>query len=175
MNHPYQPNLPWRFRESTFRLYESTIATIVEQFPTPVTFNPTVSTETFSCRLRDAMNSLKEHNWTTFINMQRFFLIHPQVRVCVRGTQVIAGDVRAIQMALKKTIGHEPAVGVVRETLVDPREDLLLATITLHHYRLRTEPTVIRFTQPRDLKAEEWETKYDVAIDTQPDGSFLLL
>lgn len=81
-----QHHLPYRFRERTFRTYESAIAAVTKAYPGVITFNPKLNynqtTETFSCRFRDAMRSFAEHAWhSTIIDHAHFITICDSISV----------------------------------------------------------------------------------------------
>src|SRR3972149_3266652 len=58
--------------EKMFRKYEKHIHTILLNYPTSTTFFPTdVALSTFSCRLRDAINSVIEYSWSTALDVSR--------------------------------------------------------------------------------------------------------
>lgn len=81
-----QQHLPYRFRERAFRTYESAIAAVTKAYPGVITFNPKLNynqtTETFSCRFRDAMRSFAEHAWhSTTIDHARFLTICDSISV----------------------------------------------------------------------------------------------
>lgn len=173
---PTESSFPFRYRESTFRNYEAAIRQIVEAYPKAVTFTPR-SVETFSCRLRDSMKSLFIYGWQTNVDTEKFGRCHDGIVVAIRDHEVIAGSLKAIREAKPST--DQPPKGFtiekVFETLTDPAPDLLEATLVLHHYRLKVNPTTVKFTTHRDLRSEGHEMRYDVAIEQKEDGSFLIL
>lgn len=91
MNESQQPtqDLPLRFRESAFRVYEPTIAAVVKAFPSPITIKPSVlgfSMETYSCRLRDAIKSFAKYHWVSAtINQDKFLDCYKQIGVSQSG------------------------------------------------------------------------------------------
>ena len=90
-------DLPYRFREQSFRRFEPHINDIVNCFPEPIVIDPSpLSQVTFSCRLRDAIKSLSENRWPTDINMERFDIIYPNIVVCEG-----LGEVRVVVVTTK--------------------------------------------------------------------------
>jgi hypothetical protein len=72
-----QTQLPWRFRERAFRVYEPIIAQVISAYPSVITFNPQLqyrlSPVTFACRFRDALKSYAKHSWpSSLIDRKRF-------------------------------------------------------------------------------------------------------
>lgn len=166
--------LPYRFREPAFRKYEADLARVVQNFPTPVTIVGPPSTETYSCRFRDAVQSLFDNRWVTSIDMNRFLTCYPYIKVAIRGGDIVIGDKQSVkeiptlQPSIVKTVSFD------YEELIDPDIDLLKATIVMHHHRLKVTPTLIKFSVKRDLKSEGWEDNFDIAIEPTSDGFKIL-
>ena len=165
-----EPNLPYRFRESAFRNYENMIAVIMSHYPNVYWFTPS-NVETFSCRLRDAMNSWRENKWTSDLNLHEFCKM--QIRVAIRGSRVIVGHPDAVKATfrdpLPSGIHQEPAHLVV----TNPSDPDLLALLQLHHSRILTNPTLIHFDHP--FSPEPYEQKFDVAFEKTGEGEWKVI
>lgn len=99
-NNLMQTQLPHRFRERQFRTYEPYITQIVNRFPQVSIFGMHeigASSVTFSCRLRDAIRSLKDNKWTTTVP-DSFWDIEPSLIVSDRGKEVWVGDKAALSV-----------------------------------------------------------------------------
>jgi hypothetical protein len=84
--------IPQRFTEKAFRLYESTIATAVELFPSRLVLQPRGdrSQETIAARLRDALRSFHTYRWsTTQIEVDKFNTYYDRIQVCREDVNVI--------------------------------------------------------------------------------------
>lgn len=81
-NHPLDSTLPFRLQQSTFRLYEPTIALAVKVWPEKVSINPApLRATTVTARLRDALLSLYRFRWLTEIDMEIFDQLYPAISV----------------------------------------------------------------------------------------------
>jgi len=174
-------NLPWRFRESSFRKYEQSIASIVKSWPLPVVFHPTSSPETFSCRLRDAIKSLREHQWPTTILMSQFFAICDEIVVGVRGDTVIAGPESVFNT--RNQLDLFGPVEQSRFTFVNQLEatnfPMLEWLAKGFHERFLVEPIEIVVSQLDPLRLPkiivELQEHYDVAIEREGDSVIRML
>lgn len=165
-------SLPSRFNERTFRFYEPCIAKIVAQYPMVSVFNPRNydrSLSTFSNRLRDAMTSLAENNWTTSINLSRFKEIYHSLRVATRknGTVAVGTDTALRNDGI--TVMPETNEPLDVEYLADRSPFSLLCLLA--HERALNRPIRIQCT---DVDAKTAETNYDVLLEKQEDGTYIL-
>jgi hypothetical protein len=153
-------NLPYRFRESTFRLYEGCIIDILSNWPDATGFKP-ANVETFRCRLRDSVRSILDHNWPSEIDLKKLFEISPLYQVSIMKETVWVGTKEAIQRANGMFSQRTP---VAEHNIINnPSPEAIEAIMVLHHQRVFDRPTLIRMDTPYDMK--QWEVKYDVAID----------
>src|SRR5574343_1036611 len=149
----YMMNAPqYTHRESVFRRYESAIAEIVSKWPKPVIFEPTRSCETFSCRLRDAIASLRNNQWQTTIPMAPFLQICDEITV---STSVVPGKVAvgpydALRGMRDRTLagtpisaGYPETTAVNNITLADD-ETTVRAVLHLLHEGALSGPFTIR-------------------------------
>lgn len=166
-----------RFSERHFRRYEPTIKKIVDNWPVNTIIDPKpLSTETFSCRLRDAIRSHRENQWVSDINMPKFIQVCDEIVV---STSVLPGRVAAgLYESLKvmrpmSTIDtatiDEQSIPTIN--LVDPPEDLIKSVICLHHHNLLIEPSTIK--SPLDV--ESFVASYDVSIEQDTPGVYTIL
>ncbi len=124
--HPL-PKLPARFTERAFRGYENVINEVVKNWPSATKFNTTLSLETFSHRLRDAIRSYRDNNWDSYIDRLMFMNIVD--RISVRTTN--QGDVivcdRATKLALTavKVDVVQFAPGGQNTVVRNPNEELV--------------------------------------------------
>lgn len=169
--------LPYRFRESSFRRYECHIFAIVSAFPARVVFDPQadeqLSPVTFACRLRDAMRSLVVHSWTTAIDLDKLKENYNQIVVSEQTNgKVAVGSRDALRPVLSpKSIPtvqfDEPQV----YTLASPSEDIihlasqeakqLLAKLA----SCRLLANKVRVSGLTDEEAQELEANFDCRVD----------
>lgn len=169
------PPLPPRFREAAFRKYEQTIADIVRGFPNPRIFLPPGSPVTFACRLRDAIRSLRENQWTTIVPLAAFFQCVDEIVVSEKSDgSVIVGNSETV-----KTPGTNPTIRIKTQALViDIRrfQDLVLfdyvltAAVVLLHHRILTTPIEIQIVDAGnhltvETSVAHLEETYDIAHD----------
>lgn len=173
-------SLPHRFREKQFRRFESIIATVTNCFPARVDVNPTsyeMSPVTFSCRLRDAMNSLATNRWPTSVNMERFDAIHKEIKVSERITGLVhIGDKDTIR-------DHDER----RELLGIERYGAKDIPITFTNPSPSAVHTLVRLAEARVLNCQvhlvgvqetllqTLSEQHDISFEKQTDGSFLLI
>ena len=154
-------NLPYRFRESSFRRFEPHINDIVNCFPGPITIDPTpLSQVTFSCRLRDAMKSLSLNRWQTEISMERFDRIYRDI--------VVSEGQGVVRVGSSDTIrNNKPLIpcGKVTETsgtkfveLIYPDLGLFVAACLMVDRKILNEVRAIGVE-------DEWLEKYAASSD----------
>lgn len=161
-------NLAYRFRETSVRRYEKHIADIITRYPAVVVFEP-ANVETFSCRLRDAIKSFSEHHWPSkTIDPDK--LTQP-IRVAIRGSKVIAGGPNEVLEWGDSPEATEPSA-TERSSLVitNPDNVAIQSLMDLHHKRLLTTPTIVRFTDAQKaafFQSIKWEEQFDVVVESQ--------
>ena len=172
--------LPYRFRESVFREYEPAIRLIVERFPSCVEFDPQGrAQETFACRLRDSLTSLKQNRWPTIIDMDKFDSICNLI--CVR--QVANGHILVGGWNETKpkptTSGITPVVALPPpvsssdgSVLVHSLEEKKLLAL-LASRRLLATPLVVGGLSLAE--ATKLEQDYDIALTQNNDGTHTLI
>ena len=174
--------LPWRFREASFRTYEALIHFIVNEYPSVVTvtpegFNLPPSLETCTARCRDAMTSLLNNGWDTKVDVQKLREIHHDLVVTQKDGLLVLGptkDVRAYKgesrapktsplvspSDIQLTITTHVACGLLMELAV---KRLLNQSIFLVETLYLNEAMVASLTG-----------SYDVALVRQENGWLLL-
>lgn len=169
------PSLPHRFSEKSFRRYERIIAEVVTKFPQVVEVNPThleLSPETVRGRLRDALSSFANNRWSSsIIDQDRFNAIHPEIVVSLRPDGTVAvGDKDTVKL---KALAVFDAVNP--SEIVDlsntPRVDLSFLAFLAHHHALSKR---IRVRPPSPETAQAITDNFDIVLDPQPDGTYLL-
>lgn len=178
-------DVPYRFTEASCLRFQHVIAEIVRRYPEVVTIDPgSLSPETYSNRLRDAMTGLVKGLWfprhgfaagepTKLIAGLR--AIHP-VSVAMRGNRVIAGPRKDVRRKAKGdegelTTGNKPGLIIDLKLVNDyERTDVQRAIAVLHHYRVLTKPTKIVNMKPETSVLDN----YDISIIEEADG-FLIL
>lgn len=167
------PPLPPRFREDAVRRYESTLRSILNDFPKVVVFKPTLAPTTFACRLRDAIKSQRANQWPLGIDMARFIQCCDEIVVSERtdGT-VIVGNAETIRNYTKLTpdagAGFVSTSNIVIEDPGNGSLDTIVASACcLLHYRL-IGPCEVRIKNPveaqriRDMLNNLETSLYDI-------------
>lgn len=171
-------DLPPRYRESAFRFYERIIVHILKNHPQPVTFTPANyqrSPETFSTRLRDAMNSYRMYAWQSVIDRDLFDTIHPSLivsRPINAPDKVLVGTREALKVAV---VPLEPKDSYVPEGFpygtVRTWEELEVLC-RLASERLLSKPLTLNIV-PADWLSRAYKS-FDVDLEKQPDGTWML-
>jgi len=139
---------PYHKSERMFRTYEPAIKQIVNNWPRVTLFEPKGSIETFSCRLRDSIQSWRENKWAS---QELFGESLPEIVV---STSFQPGKVAAgprDELKRKKTdvvaagfvVDARPSTGLVFET---NDQKAVEAVLYLHHCRLLVEPSTVKTT-----------------------------
>lgn len=172
-----QKQLPYRFRESAFRFYEPAIAEIVKKFPCVVVINPkkwNMSPVTIACRLRDAVKSLKENQWSTYIDIKIFNAIADIITVAERHGQVFIGNKQTVKqnfpLVTCPSFLSEVGESVTITTHTQSDRDFLCKLASQKAFRLP-----IRIIGLTEEHITYMQNNYDVAIERQNDGSHLLI
>lgn len=172
------PELTYRYSERHFKRYEAHIATIVRQWPAVSVFDPTtLSLETFSCRLRDAMKSLHDNQWTSSVDAMKFVQIADDITVSTSSHpgKVAVGPRDKLRklVPLGRSVEAEPApqtLTVPAINLINPPVDTIIATLVFHRDRILVEPSVIE--TPEDLIA--LGGGYDVEIEKTAENKYTI-
>ena len=157
---PSTPILPHRFREDSFRRYERFISQVVHEYPNPVTFTPSNS-ETFSCRMRDAMKSLATNHWDCSF-LPEFKNVYPDLVVSQQGGDVVIGP----RNRVRDQKLNEPQVKAPSGLFIPDANLILLQSVcVLHHYKILTLPSIVTVIY-LDLEhvINDLLANYDIAI-----------
>lgn len=168
-------NLPYRYSERHFRRYEPSIAVIVRQWPMVTVLDPSpLALETFSCRLRDAIKSMRDNQWSSKdISTMKFVQIVDEITISTvaHPGKVSVGpyDVLRKLVPVGKPIEPNPeslgqAVPIIN--LVDPDKELIEAVLVLHHHRILVEPSVLT-TKRFDVVEES--SRFDIVVEKDGD------
>ena len=174
--------LPHRFRETAFRKYEHIISSAVDAFPATITIDPaivSVTGVTFACRCRDAMTSLKEHHWSTHIDMDKFLDIASRIVVSERTDgKIIIGSREGIAATLNVTsTGNTVAtISPIQPsektfTLSTPEQKELV--MLLAHERLIAPRLFL--TGITDAEALDFQQRYDISLDKHSSNVYILI
>lgn len=178
-------SLPARFSEKYFRKYEPYIALVTTTWPKPVDFAINGSVTTFACRLRDAMRSYHEHKWPSdSINVSVFdqiyrsptskdFVVQEQpdgiVRVCSCNLLLSRDSVKA---SVNNNNGNESlSVSQPPVELLNLTPDDIDLACRFAHSRLLQYPLILNMSPDT---ATAMMNKYDIFLDPQNDGNYLL-
>ena len=173
--------LPQRFRESSFRDYERPIFAAMNTAPVAYKINPALVNKaqvTFACRLRDAMKSYKDNNWSSILDREKFLLMYESKRLMVSERtdgSILVGSQSAIEQFATSSNGvKNPSVAEVKNaellillSMEEKKLLMLLASRRLLAPRLR----VFGITDP---EAEQFQLDYDVALEKTLDGYILI-
>lgn len=180
--HEPQKQLPYRFKETTFREYEKVILVVLSSWPKASKFWPAhyeKSMATFSCRLRDAMRSFVDNRWESTIPYEQFKLLHEAgIKVSERTDgSILVGTQKAIDNYVNSTDNGVPRNQPLPEA--DPNfrldmslpSDQLLATMSQSR---KVAPRIV-LVNISEEKVEELQRNFDIAIDKNEDGTFTLI
>jgi hypothetical protein len=174
--------LPHRFRESQFRRYETHIAELVKCFPNVVEWTTKLSPITFSCRLRDAMTSLKKNGWkSSLIDIPKFLSIHSQIDVAEHNGKIYSGSTESLKVFFAKPIPanaqpESPTSPTKIQRIVLPDSHSLKALCELLSKKVLLGPfqldTCNGFSITPDL-ANALESTFDVAFIIDEGGTII--
>lgn len=173
--------LPYRFRESSFRDFEPFINNIVEAYPNAVKADPSLFKKaqvTFACRLRDAIKSYKDNHWISYINRDKFETIVDSIVVSERSDgSILSGSKDGIER-FASSGGHQ----ALNHEVALPEGSDFVADLTKPSKQLLAELSQARKLSPRltiiglsDSDVEELERSYDIGINKNEDGSYTLI
>lgn len=169
---PPDAELAYRFKESTFRLYEPYIAQAITQWPEPVAINPApLRATTFAARLRDAILRLRLYVTTTSIDLEIFDSVYSQLIVVHTDHTVSIGPRGPKGRAPGAVITTaKTAAGIHWESSSHDNDDIRMA-VKLISKRLLVGPLYVpRLTEEF---SSELESSYDCAIQHLDDKSII--
>jgi hypothetical protein len=186
MTDPRDLSLPPRFRSSAFRRYESVLAQAVENSPNEVIVDPKdfgLSFTTVEQRLRDARKSFYDHAWESTINHAKFVVLVDtgslEVRGCTDGKvhigqppQEVSDDIRGL-VSKSNSTNKKPLL-LCKGVLADgnPKIGLAYALIAfLASERALCRPIQLALSPS---VADELYASYDISLEQQPDGTYIL-
>jgi hypothetical protein len=173
--------LPQRFRESSFRDYERTIAAAMSTSPIAFKVDPRLlgkAQVTFACRLRDAMKSYKDNNWPSILDHEKFLIMYESKRLMVSertdGSILIGSQSAIDQFATSSN-------GVKTPAIPEAKNSEILIVQTIDEKKLLMILSSRRLLAPRlrvfglnDPEVEQFQLDYDVALEKTPDGYILI-
>lgn len=166
-------NVPPHKSEKLFRVYEPYIASILVEYPNAVTFTPrTVATTTFTARLRDAINSVLEFEWSTTINVQKLREIRRSICILNSGTTVICSRKESKTIDAQSAVDENTQSKQFALVLTNPTPEDVKACCMLLSSRAITRP--IKLTAVSCLYGDV-ASHYDVAIETLSNGDIVLI
>ena len=169
-------SLPFRLRQSTFRLYESFIASALRQWPEPVTINPApLRATTVAARLRDAIFSLHRYRWETMIDMEQFDAVYAAKTLVVSHrdfTVTIGPRARGKSKGVAADKPTQDKSALLFEEGKWTDADVLNA-VSLLSRKLLPSPIHIKPTISQAL-ADELEARFDVAVQQQEDRTIII-
>lgn len=166
---PTDSDLPYRSRESTFRLFESVLRraiTAVAENTGPLTINPApLRPTTYAARLRDAMLSMCKYNWkASFTALE---LTQAGLSVRHNSTYVVLGA----KLPRGRQDGESPGIvnpndrrvnGLPVDRPIDFTE--VMAFCILLSAKLLSGPVILRSQTLSPDEVSQLESKFDIAI-----------
>jgi hypothetical protein len=131
-----------------FRRYEKALQAIVAHYPQACSFDPQevgLASTTFSCRLRDAVSSLIEYNWTSPVDLERLKTIWPELEVTTKAGMVVVRQKGT--KALEAVQGPQDVQGDKDNflcTLDRPIPQQIVACAILIHTKVVNKPVKIK-------------------------------
>lgn len=179
--------LPPRFRSSAFRRYEAVLKQAVDNHPNEIEVDPTkfgLSLCTVEQRLRDAKRSYLDHHWNSKIDWDKFNTIYHQLIVSIRRGKIFIGQPPQAEY------GDSPTGTVTADRHNKTHKTPLDCTIHSNDTRgLCTEINAISLlcwlAEQRalarpvkltllDSTADNLFNSFDINLEKQPDGSYIL-
>ena len=162
---PADSELAYRFKSSTFLLYEPYIKRCISQWPEPVIINPApLRATTFAARLRDAVLRLRLYYCPTDIDYASFDGIYSQITVSHYDHSVVIGPKQRKGRAPGAVVSaNRTPVGLNWLDSVYTEADIH-ACVQLLGKRLLSGPLTVQPISP-DLQ-NALESSYDCAIQT---------
>jgi hypothetical protein len=177
--------LPHRFRESSFRRYETIIHDAVRAFPEPLKIRCALydlSSITMSCRLRDAMKSFATHKWPVTWDasmLEKFHRIYQAGELRVHELSD-AGFIVVGKSATIKTSQPLPThQAITFSTQTKPKPITLTTTeqknLLIHLAAERLLNNAIPCFGFTQQEIDYYMTNHDISFDAQADGSYLII
>jgi len=174
-------DLPHRFRLSQVMRFVRPISQAVEAYPQVVKFDPTpLASTTYAARLRDAMASLKTHQWVIHhVDLEAFNKVYEDLivteKVLSGRTWVCVGSKEALRQPLQG--GVEQTVRKAQLTVTNPSNETVLSLAHLCHVRAFPDFLLpVRLIGDVDPEqTSRLEDKYDIAFTRQADGTHTLI
>jgi hypothetical protein len=177
LNETQQLSIPQRFREPAFRRYEEIIAKVVTTFPACLILDPksltyrSLSIETVTCRLRDAISSYERFRWPTskFTDAQ---FDHARRNGLVVSQHIDRGLVLVGNRETIKAASVDPVVPAIVESPVadtSPLEHniLIKSYAELEHLASLCAERVISRPLILTLDNSEWGVKIVTSFDVE--------
>lgn len=173
--------IPHRFREASYRRYEIIINQAVEAFPNCVTFKPSdfqLASVTFACRCRDAMKSLKENQWNTFIDLAKFNTHFDTIVLSERtdGTIIIGSKesiAKTAANALIPAFHIEAPTTLSSDIILLKSKDCKDLIMLLSHRRMLSPHILLAGLTPTEVT--DYQNMYDIAIEEQDNQTHILI
>lgn len=178
-----------RLREKNFRRFEPFLAKVLADFPKVQTFTKThfdllkIGRTTFAARFRDAKQSLREFTWDVPATLAESFREFGDKVVIVetRDGKVLAGSRESLKSndvlktvvnfeELQSTFLPQDSTNFKLELLTIQEVNLLCI---LAHNRVLSRP--LTFTCSTLSNVQILIDSYDISLEKQPDGSFVLI
>lgn len=177
-NPPSDDVLPFRLKQSTFRLYESLISQAIKASPDAINFNPSpLRPTTAAARLRDAIISFTKFNWPnslfTLAELEEAKLMvrHNDHNVVI-GAKMPRGHMGGESRAFISP-NHARLDGLPVDRIVSPDE--IKAFCILLSSRLISGPVILRSQALDEATISALELNYDVAITVNESNHTLLI
>lgn len=168
-------SLPFRLRESTFRVYEPIIARAIREYPNTLVLNPSpLRPTTASARLRDAMLALHKFRYATTIDMSLFDHLYTSKRLIVShsDTSIIIGPRRGGHRSSGMETRINSAVKAINFAPDTWNEDDVRAICRLLSRKLIFGPVRIEPPLTPDL-CTSLESTMDLSITSNPDHTLI--
>lgn len=160
---PSSTQLPSRLREENFRRYETSFDLALKCFPKSITLSiPGLSPRTVAARCRDAMQSHQTFKWTA--------PFHPDATKRLKVFEI--GDEVWLGGEKPKSEDSLTAVPDLSNSNLWTLDELSALALLVQNKRL-TAPIVIQ-QRIGELTIQELETKFNVALTSQEDGTTVI-
>jgi hypothetical protein len=170
--------LPYRLRESTFRVYEPYIRAAISAAPEPVTFSTgSIRPTTFAARLRDAIISFNKFNWpnssfTQFELQQANLTVRHNDLAVIVGTKIgrghLGGEARAFVSPNHKRLDGLPVLG-------EQPPEVIKAFCILLGKKLIPSPVILEDITLDDATISDLESHHDISITINEVGKTILI
>lgn len=170
---PPDNELPYRLRESTFRIYEPLIAKAIRDAPTPVMVNPApLRCTTYAARLRDAISAFKRFQWPSSFSL--FELTTASLNVRHNEATVYLGPKGARKVPNEfRFINPDRVAGLPIDVELDNVS--LVAFCHLLSQRLLAGPIILRTQVLSQEVINSLEERFDIAIEISTDNSTVII